>query len=134
MANFSDMTKQNKKTILIVDDEEEIREIYKTKLSRDGYRVIAADSGTKGAEMALEKRPDLILLDIVLPMKEGFSVLEDLKKNPKTKKIPVIIFSNLNQDYEEKMAKELGAEAYLVKTNVTPEEVVGAVENILDKK
>jgi two-component system alkaline phosphatase synthesis response regulator PhoP len=128
------MASKNKKTILLVDDEENIREIYKTKLSRDGYRVITSDSGTKGAEMALKKRPDLILLDIVLPMKEGFSVLEDLKKNPKTRKIPVIIFSNLNQDYEEKMAKELGAEAYLVKTNVTPKEVVDALKDILGKK
>lgn len=125
------MASKKGKTILIVDDEEDIREIYKTKLVRAGYGVIMADSGTGGVELAVKKIPDLILLDIVLPMKEGFAVLEELKKNSKTKNIPVIIFSNLNQDYEEKMAKELGAEAYFVKTNITPEEVVGAVENIL---
>jgi DNA-binding response OmpR family regulator len=128
------MLPKNKKTILLVEDEEDIRDIYKTKLVKAGYGVAVANSGTKGVDLARKKKPDLILLDIVLPMGEGFSVLEDLKKNSRTKNIPVIILSNLDQDYEKKMARDMGAEEYLTKTNVTPEEVVETIKNIFGKK
>ena len=128
------MLPKNKKTILLVEDEEDIRNIYKTKLVKAGYGVVTANSGIRGVDLARKKQPDLILLDIVLPMGEGFSVLEDLKKNPKTRNIPVVIFSNLDQDYEKKMARDLGAEEYLTKTNVTPGEVVETIKNIFGKK
>ncbi len=127
------MALSNKQTVLIVEDEEDIREIYKTKLAKEGYRVVTADSGTGGIISAEKEKPDLILLDIVLPMKEGFSVLADLKKNPETRGIPVIIISNLDQDYEIKMAHDLGAEGYLTKSNVTPGEVAENIKNILGK-
>jgi len=128
------MALNSKQKILIVEDEEDIREIYKTKLVKEGYKVVTADSGTGGIISAGKEKPDLILLDIVLPMKEGFSVLADLKKNPETRGIPVIIISNLDQDYEIKMAHDLGADGYLTKSNVTPDEVAENIKNILGKK
>lgn len=119
-----------KKVILIVEDEQDIQDMYRKKLG-GGYEIISATSGTEGLEKARESKPDLILLDIVLPMKEGFSVLEDLKKNPETAGIPVVILSNIDQDYEVKMAKDLGAAGYLTKTNNTPDQVAAAIGEIL---
>jgi two-component system alkaline phosphatase synthesis response regulator PhoP len=126
------ISKKNRK-VLIIEDEEDMRDIYETKLAREGYDVVTADSGVKGLALAGEEQPKLILLDIVLPGKDGFSVLEELKANPKTKGIPVVIISNLNQDYEIKMAKDMGAEVYLTKADVTPDEVAENVRNILEK-
>jgi len=128
------MPKKSNKTILLVEDEADVQDIYKTKLKKKGYKVITANSGTEGVDMALHKKPDLILLDLILPLKEGFTVLEELKRNPKTQPIPVAILSNLNEDYEIKMGKSLGADAYLTKTGTTPDEVVKAVEEILKRK
>lgn len=123
-----------KKTILLVEDEEDLREIYKTKFTIDGYRVITTDSGAKVVNLALRKRPDMILLDIILPGKDGFSVLSELKANIKIKDIPVIIFSNLGQDWEIKRGQDLGAVKFLTKANVTPKEVVKIAEGILEKR
>jgi len=122
---------QNKKIILLVEDEKDLQEIYKTKFIIDGYRVLTAESGLEAIDMALHKKPDLILLDVILPQKDGFSVLAELKSNPKTKDIPVIIFSNLGQDWEVKKGQELGAVKFLTKSNVTPADVVKIVEDIL---
>lgn len=127
------MPLKNKKTILLVEDEKEICDIYGTKLRKAGYTVITADSGTKGVKLALRKKPDLIFLDLILPIKEGFIVLEELKKNPKTKSIPIVILSNLDQDYEVKMAKNLGATEHLVKVETTPNDVVKIAKKILNK-
>ena len=124
---------QTKKTILLVEDEEDLREIYKTKFSLEGYRVITAKSGTEAIDLAIHRKPDLILLDVILPQKDGFVVLEELKRNPKTKNIPVFILSNLGQDWEIKKGKELGAVKFLVKANVTPKEVIKIVKEILEK-
>ncbi len=128
------MSPKTKKTILFIEDEAEIRNIYGAKFRKAGYKVITADSGAKGVELALRKNPDLIFLDLVLPIREGFVVLEELKKNSKTKSIPVVILSNLDQDYEIKMAKNLGAEAYLTKTDTTPDVAVKIVKKILNNK
>jgi len=125
--------KKAKKTILIVEDEPDVQEIYKTKFEKFGYKVITAKSGTSGIDLTVREKPDLILLDIVLPLKEGFEVLENLKRNPETKDIPVVILSNLDQDYEIKMGKNLGAAAYLTKVDTTPDELVKVVEEILNK-
>lgn len=123
-----------KKIILLIEDEKDVREIYKTKFEKEGYKVITASSGTVGLNLAIKKKPDLILLDLILPLKEGFVVLKELKDHPKTKSIPVIILSNLDQEYEKKMGKSLGADLYLSKTDVTPDEVLKIVKEFLAKK
>ncbi len=128
------MPLKNKKKILIVEDEKEVQDIYKTKFKKKGYKILLADSGTMGIDLAMREKPDLILLDLILPLKEGFVVLKALKSNPKTKNIPVVILSNLDQDYEIKMGKNLGAESYLTKVNTTPDDVVRAVEEILGRE
>jgi DNA-binding response OmpR family regulator len=125
--------KKAKKTILIVEDEPDVQKIYKDIFRKKGYKILSADSGVKGLNLAIQKKPDLILLDIILPLKEGFEVLADLKRNKETAAIPVVILSNLEQEYEMSMAEALGAVRYLVKSDVTPKEVVKVVEEILGK-
>ncbi len=131
MPTKNKKTPKTKKTILLVEDEQDLMEIYKTKFSLDGYRVVTADTGIKAIEMALRNNPDIILLDVILPGKDGFAVLEELKANDKTKKIPVIIFSNLGQDWEVKRGQSLGAVKFLTKSNVTPAEVAKVVGEVL---
>jgi DNA-binding response OmpR family regulator len=127
------MPSKTKKTILIIEDEKDVQDIYKTKFEKKGYKILLANSGAIGIDLAIHQTPDLILLDLVLPLKEGFAVLEELKNNPKTKNVPVVILSNLDQDYEIKMGKNLGAEAFLTKAETTPNEVVRVVEEILKR-
>lgn len=128
---MSSKTKKTKKTILLVEDEADLREIYEMKFKLGGYKVISTDSGAAGVDLAIHKKPDLVLLDIILPEKSGFEVLEELKRNLKTKDIPIVILSNLGQDWEIKKGKKLGAVKFLTKANVTPKEVVKIVEDIL---
>jgi DNA-binding response OmpR family regulator len=132
MSSKTQKTKSNK-TILLVEDEEDLREIYKTKFILDGYKVITAKSGLEAIDLALHQNPDLILLDVILPQKSGFDVLEELKSNPKTKNVPVVILSNLGQDWEVKKGVELGAVQFLTKANFTPKEVVKIVEDVFKK-
>lgn len=121
----------NKKKILLIEDEETLVDIYSTKLNLEGFEVIVARDGILGVNLALKHLPDLILLDIILPQRDGFDVLTKLKQNPQTKKIPVIIISNLGQEYEIKKGLSLGAVKFLTKTNYTPAQVVEEIKKVL---
>ena len=133
---MSDMpTKNNKGTkVLIIEDEPALLDIYSTKLSLNGFNVVQAKDGIEGVEAALHDGPDIVLLDVLLPFKDGFEVLQDLKSHPKTKAIPVIILSNLGQEYEVKRGLALGAECFLTKANLTPNRVVEEVNRVLEKQ
>jgi DNA-binding response OmpR family regulator len=124
----------NKVKILLVEDEKSLSEMYQTKLTKEGLEVFAVDNGENVAPIAAEKSVDLILLDIILPKVDGFAALKELKENAKTKKIPVIMLTNLGQDEDIKKGKELGAEMYLVKSNLTPTQVVDKIKGILKIK
>lgn len=120
-----------KTRILLVEDEPALRDIYSTKLRMDGYEVIEAADGIEGFDAAIQNPPALVLLDIMLPIKDGFEVLKDLKSNAKTSAIPVIILSNLGQDYEVKRGMTLGASGFFIKANMTPSGIVDQVRKIL---
>ncbi len=117
--------------VLVIEDEPALRDIYTTKLTIDGFEVFQAPDGVEGFSIATDKIPDIILLDVVLPIKDGFEVLKDLKANPKTQQIPVIILSNLGQEYEVKRGVQLGAETFLTKANLTPTKIVEEVRRVL---
>jgi DNA-binding response OmpR family regulator len=123
--------KSKKGTVLIVEDEPALSDIYATKLTAEGYEVLTALDGAEGLNKAVNQLPSIILLDIVLPIKNGFDVLRDLKMNPKTSDIPVIILSNLGQSYEIKRGFNLGAIAFLTKANLLPTQVVNEVNKAL---
>ena len=125
--------KHNQYTVLIVEDEAALADIYSTKLILSGYRVLSELDGIRGLATAISQLPDIILLDIMLPGKDGFEVLGDLKMNPTTEDIPVIILSNLAQAYEVNKGKKLGAEKFLTKINLTPQLVLQEVEEVLNK-
>ena len=119
--------------ILIVEDEEMLSTMYKVKFENDGYEVYTANNGAEGIEIAAQKVPHLILLDIIMPKIDGFAVLKKLKENPKTKGVPVILLTNLGQDEDISRGKELGAAGYLIKANNTPSEVVAKVKQYIKK-
>lgn len=128
------VNKSKKGTVLIVEDEPALADIYATKLKAEGYDIILATDGSEGLNMAVNNLPSVILLDIVLPVKNGFDVLRDLKMNPKTVDIPVIILSNLGQSYEIKRGLDLGAVAFLTKANLLPSQIVKEVNNALSQE
>jgi CheY-like chemotaxis protein len=117
--------------ILFVDDTEMFQNIYKSKLSSEGYVVKTASNGVEALKCLAEEKPDLILLDLVMPVMDGFKVLSALKEKPEFASIPVIVFSSRGQPDEISKAVSLGATAYLVKTTTTPKEVVKKVREVL---
>ena len=124
-----------KKTkILLVEDEDFLLELYETKLEQAGYEVIKASNGSQGLSLAQLEKPNLILLDILMPEVDGYEMLRRLKADAKTKNIPVIIFSNLSQKAEIEKGLKLGASDFIIKTSVTPSELAGRVREFLSKK
>ena len=119
-----------KKVILLVEDDEFLAELYATKLSLEGYEVIAAVDGKRGLKLAQEKHPTLILLDIILPKLDGFEVLTELKQSDATKDIPVILLTNLSQREEVQRGLRLGAADYLIKAHFMPSEVVKKIKSV----
>lgn len=115
------------KKILFIEDEEVLRNLLQKKLAHEGYEVITASDGEIGVEMIKKERPDLILLDILMPKKTGFEVMEEISKDEELKKIPIIIISNSGQPVELEKAKALGAKDCLVKTEFDPQEVIEKV-------
>ena len=116
------------KKILLVEDDEFLAELYATKLAIEGYEVFLANDGDKGVKMAKEKKPDLILLDIILPKMDGFEVLSKIKSDQEIKAIPVILLTNLSQKDEVKRGLDLGATDYLIKAHFMPSEVVKKIK------
>jgi len=118
------------KKILIIEDEIVLAEMYKEKLEKEGFEVFLASEIGEGIEIAKKERPDLILLDILLPRENGISFLEKIKKE-EIKDIPVVAFSNYDDPGTKKRAFELGVKEYLIKTNYTPGEIVEKIKNYL---
>lgn len=126
------MPKDEKKIhILLIEDDSFLAEMYATKLSIERFQVSQAQDGEKGARLAQKELPDLILLDILLPKKDGFEVLEILKKDPATAEIPVILLTNLSQKEDIDRGLKLGAVDYLIKAQFMPSEVVEKIKKHL---
>ncbi len=103
--------------ILIIEDDRFLIKLYSNKLRKEGFEIMEAISGEEGLKKALSEKPDLVLLDLVLPYKSGFEILSEIKMNPATKDIPVIILTNLGQESDIQRGLNLGAVAYLIKTD-----------------
>ncbi|MDX9893595.1 MAG: response regulator [Patescibacteria group bacterium] len=124
---------QKKVKILVVEDEAFLLDLYETRLEQEGYEVIKANNGAEGLSLAQLELPKLILLDILMPQVDGYEMLGSLKQGEKTKNIPVIIFSNLSQREEIEKGLELGANDFIIKTSVTPSEMVDKVKSFLKR-
>jgi two-component system alkaline phosphatase synthesis response regulator PhoP len=125
------------KKILIVEDDSFLHSLLADNMSllRDkGLEVIPTFNGEDALKAARERKPDVVLLDIVLPGMNGFEVLEELKKDKELKDVPVIILSNLSQDEDIKRGKDLGADEFLVKANFTLDVLTEKIANVLEGK
>ena len=116
------------KKILFIEDEEILIDLLQKKLGQAGYNVDIARDGEEGLKKMKEDKPELILLDIIMPKKGGFEVMEDMGKDPELKDIPVIIISNSGQPVEIDRAQKLGAKDWLVKTEFDPQEVIDKIK------
>lgn len=117
--------------ILLVEDDEMLHGMYTQKFKNQGYEVISAYNGVEGVELSEKEKPDLILLDVIMPKMDGFVALKKIRKNEVTAGIPVILLTNLGQEEDVKKGKELGANDYFIKANHTPQEVVDKVHSVL---
>ena len=120
-----------KKLILLVEDDEFLAELYATKLSLENFEVSLAVDGEKGLKKIRARKPDLILLDIILPKMDGFELLKIIKADKNLKNIPVILLTNLSQKDEVKKGLDLGADDYLIKAHFMPSEVINKIERMI---
>jgi DNA-binding response OmpR family regulator len=117
--------------ILLAEDDRFLRKAAETALKRQGFTVLVAVDGEEALRMARAEVPDLLLLDLIMPKLQGFEVLRALKADAATAAIPVIVLSNLGQDSDVKQAMEAGAVAYLVKANLSLQDLVKRVGEVL---
>lgn len=120
--------------LLLIEDDTFFREFYVSKLKDEGYEVESAEDGVIGIEKLDKLKPDLVLLDIIMPNKDGFDVLEHISKSPSLKHIPVIVFSTLSQESDVKKAKELGAIDYINKSFFDFENLKTKIKTVLKSK
>ena len=115
------------KKILLIEDEELVIKLLERKLTERGYEVFLSRNGEEGLSMIKSEKPDLILLDIVMPKMTGIEVMEEMNKSLELKNIPVIIISNSGEPVEIDRIKKLGAKDWLIKTEFNPEEIMEKV-------
>ena len=119
------------KKICIIEDEISLLEMYKLKFTTGGYEVITAGDGEAGLAAIKSSKPDLVLLDLVMPRMDGFQVLKTLRAEAETAKLVVYIFSNLGQSSEIDKGMAEGANGYFVKSSLTPSQLASEVKKIL---
>jgi DNA-binding response OmpR family regulator len=120
--------------VLLIEDDTAAAEMYRLRLTADGYEVAVADDGEKGLAMAIAERPDFIYLDLRLPRIDGFEVLERLRAHPETAAIPVIILSNFGEPQLRERGLKLGALEFLVKADTTPSRLSETVNRVTAPK
>lgn len=123
--------KKSKKIVFVIEDDTFLVQAYQIKLKKEGIEVWVATDGEEALKFLKKDPPNLILLDIMLPKINGFSVLEEIKKNEKWKNTPVIILSNLGQQQDIEKGKSLGVNDYIVKANARINEVVEKIKKYL---
>jgi len=120
--------------ILVVEDDEFLIKIYKMTLVQEGHEVTIAKDGAEGLK-ALEKgKQEFVILDLLMPKKDGFEFLEEMRQSTKWKKIPVLVLTNLGQDSAMERVKELGIEEYIIKGNIDIESIIKKINKYCKKK
>lgn len=123
-----------KKKILIVEDDNFLQKALSYSLQENNFDIVSATDGEQAIELAKKENPDLILLDIILPKKDGFEVMEELKANPETNNIPVVFITNLGQRDDVKKGLELGAVGYIIKAHFKITDIVDKINEVLNIK
>lgn len=122
---------QNGRRVLLVEDDQFLRDLLERKLKTEGFNVQTAIEGESALAKVKEFKPEIVLLDIILPGVDGFSILEQIKADPSVSNIPVVMLSNLGQKDDVDKGMKLGAVGYLVKAHFTPSDIVAKVNEIL---
>ncbi|MBR3365560.1 response regulator [Candidatus Saccharibacteria bacterium] len=117
--------------IMLVEDDNSLREIYSIRLVAEGYEVVSAGDGEEALAMAVQERPDLVLSDVMMPKISGFDMLDILRSTPETKNIKVIMMTALSSEDQRQRGESLGADKYLVKSQVGIEDVINAVHEVM---
>ncbi len=125
---------EKKTKILIVEDEEILLTALSEELKQEGFEAVGAKDGQEGVEKAVSEKPDLILLDLVMPRLDGIGALKQMKENEQTRDIPVVILTNLSDYDKVSDALSLGAMDYLVKANYRLEELVSKIKTVMERK
>ena len=120
--------------VLVAEDDKFLSKAYAAKLKKEGFDVVLAGNGEEAVEKTKSEKPDVVLLDLIMPKKDGFDSLSDIKKDQTTKNIPVVILSNLGQEEDIERGKKLGAVDYLVKSNISIQDVVNKIKQVLAEK
>jgi len=120
------------KSVLVVEDDPFYLNIYRAKFVKEGFDVRLAKNGDEALEAARNRRPDLMLLDLIMPGKDGFETLADFQKDPALAGIRIVVLSNLSQEEDMERAKGLGATEYVVKANISLQEIVEKVKRYLN--
>ena len=129
---MAEETTQNKQVILIIDSDKFLRTLFSQKLKSEGMIVVEAENGQEGlVKMKSDPRPHIVLLDLLLPVVDGFEVLERMQNDSDLKRIPVVVLSNLSREEDIRKAKDLGAKDYMVKAYFTPGEIIEKIRIIL---
>ncbi len=123
--------KKMAKRVLIIEDDPSLLDILAFKISSEGFEVLKAHDGQEGLDIALRELPDLILLDLLLPKRPGLNMLEDLRKDEKSKQIPVIVLTNLSENSTIYKSIALNSSAYFIKSNSSLEVIANEVKNKL---
>lgn len=121
-------------TVCIVEDEALISEMYKTKLEQEGYLVVTAEDGEQGLKLLKQHKPDIALIDLMMPHKNGFELMKELKADSELSKIPIIILTNLDDAETADKTADFDAAFYLIKSQYSPSDVVNIVREVLDSQ
>lgn len=121
----------DKKKILIIEDDEHVSKVYEMKFSKEGYSTVFVSNGEEAVEKITSEKPDLIILDLMVPRKDGFVILEEVKSTPSVSNIPIIVLSNLGGKSDQDRALALGAKEYMVKVNYSMQEVIDRAKSYL---
>ncbi len=117
--------------VLLVEDDAMIVQMYKTRMDSEGWEVFSTDRGSEALKIAKENKPDIILLDIILPEIDGFTILKELRADSDTKNIPVLMLTNLGQESDQNRGKEMGVDGYFIKSQHTPGDVIVKIESLI---
>ena len=128
----NNIQEKKKPLVLVVEDDIFLVNVHKKKLAKEGFEVLVAGNGNEALGLARKNKPDIILLDLIMPIKDGFQALKELKADPELKNIKVIILSNLSQEEDRQRAMEAGAVDYIVKANVSFREIINQIRRHLE--
>lgn len=123
-----------RKKVLLVEDSKIVQQLYRNKLVLEQFSVLTADNGMEAIKILSNQIPDIILLDLMMPVMDGYKVLQVIKTDPKLSHIPVLVFSAKGQPEEVEKALSLGAAGYIIKATTKPNEVIEQIKKILEQK